>query len=357
MCCLLLFGNVFSPTIAQAWGGRGHHVICSSAVHLVQNENLRRFLQGRPHTMGHLCNIPDIYWKSLPPSVSRSGDPAHFLDPEVLGLKVKNIPLDYAKIEKDFLGRDNRFKPAAKIFSVADDFGSLWWRADQFFRLITGRKDAFAAAKTPQNRKEEQDDKLPYNQEVYAMMVNMGLMGHFVGDAAQPLHNTADYDGYASGHGGLHSYFEEAVVSAAPANLESRVYEEARRIRKAPWLKPGPPLERLRAFSAESEAELPQLLGKDPIKRKSEARVEKGMAIKTPAERHDPSIGWKRYERMITGDMARASRFLAALWDDAYAAAGKPDLSGYRSYRYPFTPDFVPLDYLTPASGETSKAQ
>jgi hypothetical protein len=330
---------------ALAWGGRGHHVICSVAVQLVQEKGLQELLKSRPHVMGHLCNVPDIYWKSLPKEVSKSGDAAHFMDPEITGIKIKDLPLDFTALENRFSGQENRFKTGAKIHSFADEFGSLWWRADQFFRRVSSRKEAFSSIVPPAGRKEEQDAQLPYNQEIYDMIVNMGLLGHFVGDASQPLHNTADYDGYGSGHGGLHSYYEEQVVTQGPADIEGRIYAVAKKIDQAPWLK-GTVLERMKALSESSAAEIPMVLAKDPIKKKSESRKEKGMDLRTAAKREPATVGWKRYDSMIVAQMARSARLLARLWDQMYVAVGKPDLSAYRSYRYPLMPDFVSLDYL-----------
>ena len=76
---------LFNFEQAMAWGGRGHHSICSAAVHLVQDDHLREFLSSRPHIMGHLCNIPDTYWRSLPPTVSKSGDAGHYIHLEMIG--------------------------------------------------------------------------------------------------------------------------------------------------------------------------------------------------------------------------------------------------------------------------------
>lgn len=346
-----------APLAAFAWGGRGHHTICSAAVHLVQNKTLSEFLKYRPHIMGHLCNIPDVYWKSLPPSVSKSGGPAHYIDPEILGLPIKDIPADFATLEKTFTGKPNQFKSGAMIFSVPDDVGSLWWRADQFNRRIVDRRDAMSKIVAPKGGKEEQDDNLPYNKEIYDMMVNMGLMGHFIGDVSQPLHNTADHDGWAAGHGGLHGYYEELAVSEAPADLEARVVQAARRIKKAPWLENKPVVERMRLMSEESAKELPKLFAKDPIKKKSELKKDKGMEVRAVAERESNAVGWRKFESMIVGDMARSARLLAALWDQQYVDLGKPDLSAYRSYHYPLEPDYVAPDYTAEKKPETAAAK
>lgn len=345
---LLSAALLAAPGVAQAWGGRGHYTICSAAVHLVQDKNLAKFLKYRPHIMGHLCNVPDVYWKSLPAAVSKPGNPAHYIDPEVLGLAVKDIPADYKALEKDFTGKPNKFKPESTLFSIPEEVGSLWWRADQFDRRIVERKQAMSSIVAPKNGKEEQDNEMPYNKEINDMMVNMGLLGHFVGDVSQPLHNTADHDGWAAGHGGIHSYYEEQVVGEAPEDLEARIVSTARKIKKAAWLEDKPVIERMRAMSEESAKELSKVFAKDPIKKKSERRSEKGMDIRTPAERESTAVGWKKFESLIVGDMARSAKLLAALWDKEYAELGKPDLSAYRSYKYPLTPDFVTLDYVTP---------
>lgn len=337
---------LFAPALAFGWGGRGHHSICSAAVHLVQEKGLQDFLKSRPHTMGHLCNVPDIYWKSLPNS--KPGNAAHFIDPEVTGLELKKIPVDYKELQAEFTGKPNKFKEGATIFSVPDDFGSMWWRADQFFRLGSAENSVFATAALPKGSKEEQDEKLAFNKAAYDLMVNMGLLGHFVGDASQPLHNTADYDGYAAGHGGLHAYYEEQSVTQAPGDLEAKILVKARAIKKAAWLEKGTVIERMRALSETGIKEIPKILAKDPIKKKSEVRKEKGMDLRTAAVREPGAKGWERYGDMITGQMGRSAKLLALLWDEMYVNAGRPNLEAYRSYKYPFTPDFVPLDYVAP---------
>lgn len=330
---ILAFG--LSPE-AQAWGGRGHHVICSAAVHLVKNPELKEFLTERPHTMGHLCNVPDIYWKSLPSTLRSSGDPTHYINPEKTGLAVKDVPLALGEITQ----------------TPPTEMGTLWWRADQFVQRAIEKGKLAAESKPPQNRGEEQDEKLPYNEAVYEFMVNLGLLGHFVGDAAQPLHNTADYDGYEKGHGGLHSYYEEAIVSAAPGTLESEVLKKAEVRSRSPW-RGANTLEKMRNFSQSVLSQLPRILANDPVKKKSELKKEKGMSLRTPAVRESAEVGWRKLKSSVTDQMGSAASLLAHLWDEAYEKAGKPKLSTYRSFRYPFTPDFVAPEYVSPTKPET----
>lgn len=330
-----------------AWGGRGHDSICQAAVYLVQNKELKNFLTMRPHTMGHLCNVPDIYWKTLGSEVGQLGNATHFIDVEVIGLPLDKIPLDYKTIVKEYTGSKNKFKEGT-VYSVPTEFGSLWWRADQFFRRIILLKSSFETAEEPKNGKEEQDEKSVYNSSVYSMMLNMGLMGHFVGDNAQPLHTTADYDGYKAGHGGLHSYYEEAVVAQFGEDLQYNIAKEALKIRKKKplFLTEKTVVEKMRALALLTTKDLNLVFKLDPILKKSELQMKNGMELKKAADRKDSSEGLKVYKNIIVTQMARSSLLLANLWDEAYLQAGQPRLQAYKSYRTPLTPDFIAPDYF-----------
>jgi hypothetical protein len=331
---------------AQAWGGRGHSAICETAVFLVKEPGLKDYLKNKPQMMGHLCNMPDFYWRSLGSEATKLGNPTHFVDVEITGLKVSEIPLDFKKIVDTYTGKPNLFKVGATIYNVPSEFGSVWWRADQFYRrFLTFGKD-LAKAEAPKNAKEETDDNLPYNKAAYEMVVSLGLMGHFVGDASQPLHNTADYDGYATGHGGLHAYYEDQVVSEFDGDLQTRVLKEARAMKNPKFLKPKTTVEKMKILSESSMEELKLIFKVDPIKKPSTVVNEKGMDIRKAAERENAQVGYKKFNKIIVTELARSSLLLAKLWDEAYVEAGAPKLAASKIYRYPLTVDFVAPDYL-----------
>ena len=100
----------FSTQNVWAWGGRGHDAICEAAVFLVKSPQLKEYLQNKPHMMGHLCNVPDIYWRNLAPELRKLGDPGHFINAENLGLKISEIPTDYRKIVETYTGVENKAK-------------------------------------------------------------------------------------------------------------------------------------------------------------------------------------------------------------------------------------------------------
>ncbi len=337
---LLSHQNVF------AWGGRGHDAICESAVFLVQNQNLKEYLQNKPHMMGHLCNIPDIYWRSLNAEYTSHGNPTHYVNPELLGLKAKDVPTDLKSLITKYTGSENRIKENSKISSVPQDMGSNWWRADQFYRRSVEAAKELKKQTPPANYKEEQDDEFAYNKAFYEMIISMGIMGHYIGDNAQPFHVSSDYDGYAAGHGGIHAYYEDSSVAFFGPDLHSKIVSTAKKMKNsAKFLKGADTIEKMRTLGEISANEAKAVLKVDPVTTPSILKIEKGMSLKTPAVRKSPSVGFKKFEKLLITQMARASLLLAQLWEEAYKSAGSPEAKAYKSYRYPLMPEFVMPDY------------
>ncbi len=345
----ILFGGSLS---AQAWGGRGHYTICDAATHLVKDENLKIFLKTRNFMIGHLCNVPDTSWRDLSPEIVAINAPTHYINPEVIGLSLDKVPLDYKEIIRLFTGKGNEFKPGETIQSIPNDLGSVWWRVDQFMREIQKIKPIFATKK-PKESPLAPTGTAPLSAPVpdptalaiYQMMNFMGEMGHFVGDVSQPMHNTADYDGYGVGHGGLHGYYETGVVAEFSESLIVAIVAKAKTLHAPELFEKGTAVERMRQMSVVAISELPLLYKLDPIIEPSSTKDENGLTLKTPAKRQSTKVGLDVYSDLITLEMARSAKLLAILWDEAYASLGSLDLSKYRLYTFPFTPDFVIPDY------------
>lgn len=354
---LAVVGLAFSAQNAMAWGLRGHDTICRAAVHLVQSKPLKEFLLFREPTLGHLCNIPDIYWKSLSADARKHGDAGHFIDPEILGIPVKDVPTDYKAIVEKYTGKENMEKRNSRIQSVPTELGSNWWRADQFYRRALKDAEEVAMQPAPTNSKEEQNDELPFNKSMYSMFVNMGVMGHFVGDNAQPFHSTADYDGYAGNHGGIHSYYEEQTVAYFGPDMQDRIVKKAQSLKGASFMKDKQSVvERMRTLAEISNKEVKAVFKLDPVTTPSTFKQEKGINLKSPAKRASAEEGHKKFEKLQIEQMARAAVLLASFWDKLYTEAGSPEIKAYKSYKYPFTPDFVMPDYYdTKAEDEPKK--
>lgn len=365
---------------ALAWGPRGHQVVCEAAVFLVENADLQEFLRPRIPTMSYLCNVPDAVWKAKGPEITSVGNPTHYINPEVIGVPLREFPLDFQKLREGFEGKPDHSRADRKIFSLAKDMGTLFWRTDQFVRFAIESGKRVSGTTPPSNRKEQQQYDLPYNKAIYEMVLYMGILGHFVGDAGQPIHSTADYDGYSQGHGGIHAFYEEDVVSAQNENLIADVVKAGRKLiadsdrpsknkkekrktvreKKSEKFKAKMPetqflrltdiLEKIRALSAVSADDIGLIYQKDPITEKSTIRLDRGMEIKQAAKRKPTPANFTAYQSLVVKHLARAATLLADYWDHIYEQSGHPNLTHYRSYQFPYQPEFIPPDYLAPTA-------
>lgn len=348
---------------ANAWGLRGHQVVCEAAIFAVNDDDLSVFLKARVPLVANLCNVPDTSWRSKSPEITAIGGPTHFINTEVVGVPIHEIGTDYRKLQIEFEGKDNKYKVGQKIVSLHPDLGSIWWRVDQFVRRSIDFANIADQAKKPENRGEEQNEKLAFNQALYEWMVNASLLGHFVGDAGQPFHGTSDYDGYSAGHGGIHSFYEEVMVNHQDEKLTQEVINEARRLLKLsetlPKSKRDPkknteiafllfdnPIEKMRALTEVSVTEVKDILRLDTIKTPSDLTNDKGMEVKVPAQREVTPKLVKSFRRQLVKNMGRSAALLAQFWGHIYARGGRPELKGYKSYRFPFEPEFIPPDYF-----------
>lgn len=328
LATLIFFWGLL-PQFAFGWSERGHHAICAVATRLVKTPELSSFLLPKGHMMGHLCNIPDISWRSLSEKETRVGNPTHYFEPDLYGVPLEKVPLNFdeaavffSKFTKDF----------------PTDIGSAWWRAAQFYNL------AIAAGKR-RLKTAKQDDA---QNEILTMVTDMGVMGHFVGDIVQPFHNTSDYDGWKSGHGGIHSYYEGASVDALPLDFESEIFAAANKVTFKKHSEAGAVniVATMKELATYAHSEIPTLERLDPIVKLSRLSKTEKNEIKIPAVRKASSVGGQVFHTIIVQECARAALALAQFWDNIYLQAGKPDMKALR-YAYPLVPAFVPPNYET----------
>ena len=142
-------------------------------------------------------------------------------------------------------------------------------------------------------------------------------------------------------------YFEDSVVAEFGPDLVNLIVKKAKTFKaKESFLKDASIIDNMRALSIISVADLKEIYKADPIIKPSTLVMEKGMSLKTPAERKAPSVAFKKLDKTIVKEMARSSALLAKIWEQAYKELGSPYIKGYKSFKYPFTPDFVKPDYL-----------
>ncbi len=343
VCSVVLCSLLFCES-TLAWGQRGHHLICDIATQMVKEEQLKSFLKGRGVLLGHLCNIPDIWWRDSSAN-GKSGDAAHYLNPQKLGLRVEEVPLDYSALFAMKFKTPEGEKTAQDI-DLAENLGSIWWRANQFFEESVKWGTTAKTSPVP-SREEQQKEDHPFNFAVYEMLNSMGFLGHFVGDMGQPYHSDADYDGWAAGHGGIHAYYETQSVDELSPSVLMKILDSAKKEKPFPLVKgSSPALQVMREISIRSTKEKSEIEKRDPILPDPSKIKLLEAGVRLPPKRESAAVGAKKFESLIVKQMGRSASALALLWDESYRRAGRPDLSAYRSYRYPLKPLFVPPDYL-----------
>lgn len=185
-------------------------------------------------------------------------------------------------------------------------------------------------------------------RRIYLGLLDLGLMAHYSGDASMPYHATADWNGYATGEGGIHFYFESDCVDAFEPGLAADVLRAARAHRKAwaaRWKAAGTaPRDLVRAVLQESLAATARVKALD--------RRHAIVTLQPPGETKDAmrkpaSEGCRAMRSLVVERLATGSALTALLWESVLPAQGV-DFSGARSMLFSdleAAPDYVPPSY------------
>lgn len=180
---LVVVAGVVSILLLAAWGATGHRIINSNVVaHLPQNMQL--FINNVNFLSQHASDADNRKsGDSQRPYIAKES-PRHFIDidsyPE---FATRSVPEDFSTI----IGKYD----SATVFNI----GVLPWAIVWTFDSLTARL--------------KRHDTLDALQSA-------ADLGHYIGDAHQPLHNTKDYDGRSSipGSSGIHSRYETTMINA-----------------------------------------------------------------------------------------------------------------------------------------------
>jgi hypothetical protein len=190
----------------MAWGKRGHQIVASAAAIAVSSEPNSAFMRPISFDMGYYANIPDFVWKR--PATYEMEKPEHFLDLEIFTRAFAN-----KKVDKPFALSRKEFD--AQFPEIPQAAGRAYWRIreleEKLAKVTTQLKDL----------KEEKGKERQALQEKWLDLA--GPLSHYVGDLAQPMHVSDNYDGQLTNQKGLHHYYEEGVVDQLYPELETKV--------------------------------------------------------------------------------------------------------------------------------------
>lgn len=354
---LATLGAFAVPLPAYAWGERGHDTVTRVATRLLQDnpkaQPLAKVLTSKEHMLAHYSNVPDIIWRSGPDHVRQANSPTHFLDLEFLltptypvAWSALPLTLDQARKRLEQNCREQKTCPKGKTtFDKFQKVGTAPWRIQQ---LLTAMQQELAAAAALEKQGISKKNRPAYTKHVDQALLYGGLASHFVGDLANPHHCTRNYNGHLTGNGGIHSYFETAVVNSYPLGLAAAVWQQAREhphqslqaslVAKPPATPDA--LDHAWYLILESFQDNPEILSLDD--RHAISKRSKG---KSDAQRLPPGQTSSKFQPIIVKRLARGAETLAQLWFQAWLAAGSPQLSSYKSYHYEAAPAFVEPQY------------
>src|ERR1017187_1686839 len=206
-----LFCVLAQPQAAHAWGNEGHRLINRLAAETLP-ASVPAFLRSEAaiREIEYLGPEPDRWRSRAEPELSAAQAPEHFIDLE----------------PADALGPlpRNRLDFEAKVFAAGqrpEKIGLQPWETTEVWeRLKAALREYRALAAAGQ-------DTRPVEQ---AVIFYAGWLGHYVGDASQPLHTTIQYNGwtgpnpngYTTAHQ-IHWQFEGPFVAANEHEADVRM--------------------------------------------------------------------------------------------------------------------------------------
>lgn len=229
---LLLLLGLLSAASLSAWDHPGHMIVNRLALASLPPDfpafvrepaviDRILFLSGEPDRWSHASELParHVNW------------PDHFLDVEHIGaagLDLATVPslrydfvLQYAQGRATHPDRFAPIDPAKNADHTREWSGFLPWTVAEYYGKL---KAGFAALKAY----EENGTPAEVAHGRAVVIELMGLMGHFVGDSAQPLHSTEHHNGWVGENPngyttvpGIHSFIDSGLI-----NKEGITYDD-----------------------------------------------------------------------------------------------------------------------------------
>ena len=180
-----VFSLVVAPRPAEAWGFEAHKYIMDRAIALLPAE-LRPIFEANRAMAVERAIDPDTWRTAGFPEEP----PHHFLDIDADGYG----PYPFA-------GLPHSYDDAVAKFGVTKvtQNGTLPWRTEEIYGNLRRAFEAYARGN-------------PYGN--FDIVFLSAVLAHYVSDAHVPLHGVTNYNGFATGQGGVHGRWETAMFEA-----------------------------------------------------------------------------------------------------------------------------------------------
>ena len=318
--------TIASLDFAHAWGRRGHAITCHVAGTLASTRPSGEFLRSHTFDLGYYCNTPDLVWKKGDLYQKESFN--HFMDLEIFERAFKG-----SDVAKPFELTRDEFN--AKFPKVENSAGRAYWRIRE---LMKAMGELSAALKKSEMKT---DDRHALQAD---WLLHAGAIGHYVGDLAQPLHVTENYDGQMTSQKGVHAWFEDDLVDelflGRGESLESLVMKAA----DQKWRKAIAPA---KGKSAKSELALLEDLAKESNRQlKQLLKIDKDLGRKNIKE------AAAAFKPMLIEQLATGAVTLAQLWSRELGW----DYDGKKFYNFHSTPTFIEIPKTNAGPSPTPSA-
>lgn len=182
---------------AFGWGATGHQIVAYVGANLTVDG--QAFWQSNLEPLRKLSTVPDRVWKS---SATKADEGlTHWFQADAY-----YTPADYNQIilfPSSYSDAVTKYTESTILIN-----GTAPWRIRQMYQM------AFQAFKSG---------------DMKSALEYVGVMSHYIGDLAQPLHVTENYDGQETGNKGIHSYFETKIVKNE-TSIRSEVQKRAQKL-------------------------------------------------------------------------------------------------------------------------------
>ena len=171
---------------AFAWGNEGHHYINKAAARKIPHD-MPGFFRSAGDRLTYLAVEPDRWREKVEPTLKNAQEPDHFFNMERLE-GMGELPVrPYEFIQKVYEKQATITDPKERNEYLPENIGMQPYAAIAMYERL---KVAFREYR---NLKKEHKSTKPAELEaVYCA----GILGHYVGDASQPLHASIQYNGW-----------------------------------------------------------------------------------------------------------------------------------------------------------------
>jgi hypothetical protein len=210
---VVLTGTIVPVLLVQSglgWGNEGHRMINRLAAAKLPAD-VPEFLRSpyAQDAMEYYGPEPDRWKSSAEAELRNAGSPEHYIDLEWADLIGEPLPRN----RYDFVRALALAQKAHPDLPLSPEkVGLQPWAADEWYQRVK------AAMREYRGLKEAHQDTRPVEAEI---LFCAGILGHFVADASNPLHDTIQFNGwtgpnpngYTTGHH-IHAQMESDFVAA-----------------------------------------------------------------------------------------------------------------------------------------------